>query len=130
MGLFGIFGSKSTSVEKEEKVIPWHRLVSLDQLDIIKEESKTKPVAIFKHSTRCGISRMVIRQFEKNYDHSDEELKLYYLDLLSFREVSDAVGYAFQVMHQSPQLIVIKNGTAVYHASHNSISAYNLENFV
>ena len=87
MSLFGLFGAKSSSeekVEKVEKIVPWHRLNSLEQLKAISEESKTKPVAIFKHSTRCGISRMVLNQFESSYNLDDSQLKLYFLDLLSF----------------------------------------------
>ena len=133
MSLFGLFGSKSTSeekVEKEKKIIPWHRLNSLEQLKAIAEESKTKPVAIFKHSTRCGISRMVLNQFESSYNIDDSQLKLYFLDLLSNRDISDEVGFTFQVMHQSPQLIVIKNGSTVHHASHHNINAHDLERFI
>lgn len=131
MGLLQkILGSKSTSEVKEEKIVPWHRLQSIDQLDAIVEESKSKPVAIFKHSTRCGISRMVMRQFESSYSVTEDQLKLYYLDLLSYRNVSDEVGYKFQVMHQSPQLIVIKNGSTIHHASHSGISASYLETLV
>ena len=133
MSLFGLFGSKSSSeekVEKEKKIVPWHRLNSLEQLKAIVEESKTKPVAIFKHSTRCGISRMVLNQFESSYNLDDSQLKLYFLDLLSNRDISDEVGYTFQVMHQSPQLIVVKNGNTVHQASHNSISAQDLERFI
>ncbi len=102
----------------------------MEQLKTIEEESKGKPVAIFKHSTRCGISRMVMNQFESSYDLTDEQLKLYFLDLLNYRDVSDEVGYKFQVMHQSPQLIVIKNGTAVAHTSHHSIQASSLNLFI
>ena len=130
MGIFGLFKGNDKAEEKEQKNIPWHRLTSLEQLQTIDEESKGKPVAIFKHSTRCGISRMVINQFESSYDLTDDQLKLYYLDLLSYRDVSNEVGYKFQVMHQSPQLIVIKNGTAVAHASHHSIQAQSLNQFV
>ena len=132
MGLFGLFGSKDSSekVVKEEKLVPWHRLTSIDQLETISEESKTKPVAIFKHSTRCGISRMVLKQFESSYQLEDSQLKLYFLDLLAFRNVSDEVGFKFQVMHQSPQLIVVKNETTVHHASHQGIQAQNLERFI
>jgi bacillithiol system protein YtxJ len=133
MSLFGLFGSKSSSeekVEKEKKVVPWHRLNSLEQLKAISEESKTKPVAIFKHSTRCGISRMVLNQFESSYNLNDSQLKLYFLDLLSNRDVSDEVGYTFQVMHQSPQLIVVKNGNTVHQASHHSIRSEDLERYV
>ncbi len=128
MGLFS--RSKKAKEEKVENKLPWHILSSLEQLNEIKEISKSTPVAIFKHSTRCGISRMVMRQFESSYSLNDSQLKLYYLDLLNYRSLSDEVGFTFQVMHQSPQLIVIKDGVAVAHASHNSIQAQELENFI
>lgn len=130
MSLFGLFGSKNPSEVKEEKNIPWHRLTRVDQLKEIIEESKSKPVAILKHSTRCGISRMVYNQFESEYALTDGQLKLYYLDLLSFREVSSEIGIVFQVLHESPQILVIKNGVCVYHASHSAISARKLEEFI
>ena len=130
MGLFGLFGSKNSSETEEKKSIPWNQLTSMELLEVISEESKTTPVAIFKHSTRCGISRMVINQFESNYNIDPEQMKLYYLDLLSYRSISDEVGIKFQVFHQSPQLIVVKNGNAVHHASHHSIQAEDLERFI
>ncbi|MDC8004937.1 bacillithiol system redox-active protein YtxJ [Aureisphaera galaxeae] len=130
MGLFGLFGSNKDNSEREQKELPWKRLTSVDQLSQIVAESKTKPVAIFKHSTRCGISRMVLRNFEGTYDLDPENMHLYYLDLLAYRDVSDEVGFRFQVLHQSPQLIVIKNGVAVAHASHHGIRAEELVNFV
>lgn len=130
MGLSSFFSSKKNSEEKEKKVLPWKQLVSMEQLDSIISESKTTPVAIFKHSTRCGISRMVIRQFESTYDIDTDKMSLYYLDLLAYRNISDEVGIKFQVLHQSPQLIVIKDGVAVAHASHQGIQAGELHNFV
>lgn len=128
MGFFS--KTKKVKEEKIEKQVPWHVLSNINQLKEIKEQSKATPVAIFKHSTRCGISRMVMRQFESNYSLNDTQLKLYYLDLINYRAISDEVGFTFQVMHQSPQLIVIKNGTAVAHASHHGIQAQELEKFV
>ncbi len=130
MGLFGLFGSTKNDSEKEQKALQWKRLVSVDQLKIIAKDSHKKPVAIFKHSTRCGISRMVLRNFEGTYSIDPENMDLYFLDLLAYREVSDEVGFTFQVLHQSPQLIVIKNGIAVAHASHHGIRAEELANFV
>ncbi|MEZ4858235.1 MAG: bacillithiol system redox-active protein YtxJ [Flavobacteriaceae bacterium] len=130
MGLFDFFGKKTETTLKEEKTLPWLRLTQVEQLDEIIERSKTLPVAIFKHSTMCGISRMVLRNFERDHAIEPEKLKLYYLDLLAFREVSNEVGYRFQVIHQSPQLLVIKNGVAVYHASHHSIQASDLERYL
>ncbi|MDX1278842.1 bacillithiol system redox-active protein YtxJ [Oceanihabitans sediminis] len=122
--LFG--GSKEP---KEEKVLPWIALATVEQLEDISEKSKTKPQVIFKHSTRCGISSMVMNQFVSAYD-VDLPVDLYYLDLLSYRDVSNEVGYKFQVMHQSPQLIVIKNGVVVTHASHSAISGIDLTKYI
>ena len=122
--LFG--GSKEP---KEEKILPWKQLTTVDQLNTIEKLSKGKTQVIFKHSTRCGISKMVMNQFVSAFD-VDVNLDLYYLDLLSFREVSNEAGYKFQVMHQSPQLLIIKNGVAVAHASHGGINEIDLAKFV
>ena len=116
-----IFGG-SNQEEVQQSNVNWIPLTSLSQLEEIKELSKTEPIAIFKHSTRCGISRMVIKLFEKQFDEEKKDLKVYYLDLLNYRDLSSEVGYAFQVMHQSPQLLVIQNGVAVQHASHYDIT--------
>lgn len=114
---------------KEEKVLPWQNLVDIKQLDTIEEKSKAKTQLIFKHSTRCGISRMVLNQFVDMYD-LNTNADLYYLDLLNFRDVSNEVGYKFQVMHQSPQLIVIRNGVVVAYASHGAINDLDLSNYI
>lgn len=131
MGVFnGLFGGKGNKEKKEEKSIPWIALNSLDQLEDIEKKSLTKPQFIFKHSTTCGISRMVINMFKSNYDITENQADLYYLDLHAYREVSNEVGYRFQLMHQSPQLLVIKNGTTVANASHGAIAEVNLQQFI
>ncbi|MGH1384667.1 bacillithiol system redox-active protein YtxJ [Kordia sp.] len=131
MGIFNkIFGSSDTSEAPEPSKLQWARLTEMSQLDTIVEESKTKPVAIFKHSTRCGISNMVIKQFESQYDLEENQMKVYYLDLLSFRPISQEIAARFQVWHESPQLILVKNGVTVGHASHSQINAIPLEQFV
>ncbi|WP_426430721.1 bacillithiol system redox-active protein YtxJ [Winogradskyella sp. HB-48] len=117
------------SEPKEEKILPWIALNSIKQLSAVEERSKTKTQLIFKHSTRCGISRMVMNQFVAAYD-LDLNADLYYLDLLSYRDVSNEVGYKFQVMHESPQLLVIKNGVVVAHASHGAINAMDLVKYI
>lgn len=129
MGLFYKLFSGS-SEEKAEKILPWIALNDLKQLDEILVKSKTKTQLIFKHSTRCGISRMVMNQFVGNYNFNEEQLDLYYLDLLNYRDVSNEVGYKFQVMHESPQLLVLKNGVVVEHASHGAINDIDLNRFV
>jgi len=131
MGVFnGLFGGKGNKEKKEEKSLPWIALNSLEQLEEIEKKSLSKPQFIFKHSTTCGISRMVINMFKSSYNFTESQADLYYLDLHAFREVSNETGFKFQVMHQSPQLLVIKNGTTVSHASHGAIAEVNLEQFI
>ncbi|RAJ17145.1 bacillithiol system redox-active protein YtxJ [Olleya aquimaris] len=128
MGFFkNILGGSSEP--KEEKVLPWKPLTDLSQLAEIKTRSKDKTQVIFKHSTRCGISKMVLNQFTDAFN-INANLDLYYLDLLNYREVSNEVGYQFQVMHQSPQLLVIKNEEVVAHASHGAINEIDLTTYV
>jgi len=129
MGILNKF-IKGSSKPKEEKQLPWIALTTLLQLDEIETKSKTKTQVIFKHSTRCGISRMVLNQFVDAYDHSDKDIDLYYLDLLNHRDVSNEVGYKFQLIHESPQLLVIRNGITVAHASHGAINALDLSEFI
>ncbi len=130
MGLLNsIFGSKTEKKEEQESFIKWIPLTSLEQIKLIIEQSKKEPIAIFKHSTRCGISSMVIKRFVSSFDEELKDFKVYYLDLLSYREISNEIGYEFQVLHQSPQLLVIKNGEAITHASHYDIAQIDLRKF-
>ena len=116
-----IFSSSDDNGAKESK-IDWIELNDLGQLNEISSISAEKPVAIFKHSTRCSISRMALKQFENEFNSSDE-VTLYFLDLISHRDVSNEIASRFSVAHQSPQLILIKDGKAVYNVSHNEIDA-------
>lgn len=119
-----LFGS--ISEPREEKELPWIPLNSEAQLNLIVEKSRQKPQLIFKHSTSCGISRMVLRQFTDVYDFSVKDFDLYYLDLWAYRSLSDEVANRFQVMHQSPQLLIIRDGAVILHDSHGSINSIDL----
>ena len=124
-----MFGYK-TSKEVEETYLSWTPLISLKEINTIKEISINQSILIFKHSKRCGISRMIIKQFESLFNEENKQLKVYYLDLLNFREVSSKLSEVFQVIHQSPQLLVIKNGISVYNESHYEITKVNLSKYV
>jgi|SRR5690606_27907185 len=130
MGFFDLFKTQKEIVNEEIVEVPWHILNNMEQLDTIILESKNSPVAIFKHSTRCGISRGVMKIFERNYALTDDQLKLYYLDIFENRAISDEIAVRFQVNHESPQLIVIMDGLVVYYDSHHSIEASQLKKFV
>lgn len=131
MGLFNnMFGSKNEETPKESKKIEWVRLASIEQLDDIVAKSVGKPQVIFKHSTTCGISRMVLNMFTGSYALEAESIDMYFLDLLANRNVSSAVAEKFQVMHQSPQMLIIKNGVVVAHDSHGAINELELEKYI
>lgn len=107
----------------------WRALIDLGQLNEMVNESTEKPVVIFKHSTRCSISRMALRQFEQEFNLEGKVVP-YYLDLLEHRDISNEIANRFGVYHQSPQLIVIKDGKAIYDRSHESIDATKLGDFI
>ena len=123
-----IFGSNEIS-RTPKKIIPWNRLTSVNQLIEIEKESFHQPIAIFKHSTRCGTSSMALRQFESQFEADNTSVKLYFLDLLSFKDISNEIAIRFQVFHESPQLIVLKDGNTIHHSSHHQIDASLLEQF-
>lgn len=109
--------------EKKQEGLPWQRLTSVNQLKDVISSSSEKPVLIFKHSTRCSISSMALSGFQRNWDGTPEEIDIYYLDLISYRDVSNATAKETGVIHQSPQVIVLKNNEVVYTATHSSIDA-------
>ena len=131
MGFFDkIFNSEKDTNKAEIKTVPWIQLTEMETLNEIAETSKKQTVAILKHSTSCGISRMVLRQFEQSYDLKEEQVKLYFLDLLTYRDISNKIASRFNVPHQSPQLLVIKDGKVVFETSHSSIQSEKISEFV
>lgn len=100
----------------------WISLNDSKQLDEILAESAKQPVLIYKHSTRCNISRSALDRLERKWDPSGVgDVKRYFLDLLSYRNISDRIAELFLVEHQSPQVIVISNGKSVLDLSHFDI---------
>ena len=119
--------SNSTAISKEEvKFFTLDKMEQFDEIDLI---SQTKPVVIFKHSTRCSISRMALKQFETEFNYPKEKIDWYLLDLLNHRDLSNEIASRYNVVHQSPQIVVIRNGKAVFNESHDSISAEDLKQF-
>ena len=119
-----------TSEPKETKILPWISLTDVDQLHLILERSNTKIQIIFKYSTRCGINRMILNRFVDAYEFSEADADLYYLDIFNYRNVSNVVAHKFQVLHESPQVFIIKNGEVVANQSHRNINHMNLKAFI
>jgi len=102
----------------------WIPLTNLEQLESIGDAEGYS--VIFKHSTRCSVSMMAKKRFEHDWDAIPEGTSVYFLDLISNREVSNAIAQKFSVHHESPQLLLIKNGECIYETSHGEISAEDL----
>jgi bacillithiol system protein YtxJ len=98
----------------------WIPLTSEAQLDEIVAKSANKTQVIFKHSTRCSISAVAQQRLQKA--KFPEDIDFYYLDLIAYRSVSNQIADRFNVHHESPQVLVIKDGKCVYDESHLAIS--------
>jgi len=125
MSFFKNMFNSSDDKDLNENKISWNELTDLGQLNEIIAMSNEKPVAIFKHSTRCSVSRMALKQFENEFNSSDK-VTPYFLDLIEYRAISNEIANRFGVTHQSPQLILIKEGKAIYNVSHSDIDAEEL----
>ncbi len=101
----------------------WHTISSPHDLEAIIDRSRVVPCLILKHSTSCPISSMAKRRLEMNWDVPAEKMELYYLDLLRHRDISNQIAEEFGVRHESPQVLLIRDGESVYDASHLGIRA-------
>jgi len=102
-------------------MIEWKNITDLNQIGDIKATSGYS--LIFKHSTRCSVSMMAKKRFELDWEVIPEGTNLYFLDLISHRAISAQIAETFQVHHESPQILLIKDGNCVLDASHSDISA-------
>jgi bacillithiol system protein YtxJ len=106
----------------------WHPINEVEQLEQIKAASFTNPQVIFKHSITCSISRMALDRFERA--ETPINVDFHYLDLLNFRSISNEIASFFQVHHESPQILLIKDGECIYDESHYGIMMDELKSFL
>ena len=121
----GFWNKKEGATKAED--INWEFLNTEEALLNLVEKSMDKPQVIFKHSTTCSISAMAKRRLERQWNIDETLADIHYLDLLSYRDLSNKVATDLGVTHQSPQVIIIKNGQAVYNTSHNDISVATID---
>lgn len=106
----------------------WNKLDNTAQLDELDKISQNQKVFIFKHSTRCSISSAALNRLERKWKSEDENVAVpYYLDLISHRDISQAIATKYGVEHQSPQLLVISQGKCVFSETHFDISYESLK---
>ena len=101
----------------------WSNLNDTTEIPNLKKESDLQSVLIFKHSTRCSISSTALARLERNWEKlNPNTIKPYFLDLIKHRNLSNRIAEEFQVKHESPQVLLIKNNQCVHTASHLNIS--------
>jgi bacillithiol system protein YtxJ len=99
----------------------WINITDINQINDIKQAKGYS--VIFKHSTRCSVSLMAKRGFEADWDAIPANTSLYFLDLINHRDISAAIAEIFQIHHESPQTLLIKDGECILDSSHSDISA-------
>ncbi len=108
----------------------WNILDKVEQLDAIRRRSHEVPCLIFKHSTTCVISVTAKQRMESDWDFKADEIEAYYLDLLQLRPISNAIASDFGVHHESPQILLIRNGECIYDASHLDIQVSEIREYL
>ncbi|MGB1204616.1 MAG: bacillithiol system redox-active protein YtxJ [Chitinophagales bacterium] len=121
-----MFGTENSKKEEKNR-LNWKTLASETDLNAAIDASNNKNIILFKHSTRCSISSMAKSRLERGWNISEAEADIYYLDLIQYRSVSNAIAANLDVVHQSPQVIVVRNGKAIYDASHSAIDAQSIK---
>jgi len=101
-------------------MINWTLLETAEQVDEIKKQPGYS--IIFKHSTRCSISMMAKKRVEMDGDDIPSDISMYFLDLIKHRDISSKIATDFQVYHESPQMLLIKDGECILDQSHGQIS--------
>ncbi|TXK71164.1 bacillithiol system redox-active protein YtxJ [Mesonia sp. HuA40] len=124
MGFFDKFLKADEDTSKTpKKSIDWLEVKKVNDVETILETSKRQTAIVFKHSTRCPVSRMALNRFEAEADFDNSQVAFFFLDLIQYREVSNLIAEKFQVTHQSPQIIILQNQKIIGHFSHHEIQA-------
>lgn len=104
----------------------WNPLHSLEDLAEALQRSQDQPIVLFKHSTRCPTSAMALRLTEQRWASVSADVRPYFLDLIAHRDVSAAIAAELGVDHESPQMILVRDGVVLHHASHHRIDPSDL----
>lgn len=111
-------------------MIRWIEVHNISQVEEIKSRSKSIPCVLFKHSTRCSISSLAKYRLEDQWEFPEKTAECFFLDLLSHREVSNYIAETFQVHHESPQVLVIREEECIYDVSHLDITVSDIREYL
>ena len=101
--------------------INWNTISSNEDLDELLERSKQRPQLIYKHSTICSFSRMAQGELISAADEIEKKADINYVGVIETRPLSNKVSQVLGIRHESPQIILVKNGEAIWDASHGGV---------
>ena len=119
----GLFSKSSAPISS----FPWKEVTSIEEFNEMLNAPTDKAKLFFKHSTRCSISSMALKGFEREWNVSSDDFELYFVDLIAHRDISNAIAAESHVEHQSPQVVVWRNGEVIYNASHHHIDTQKIQ---
>ena len=102
----------------------------LEEIIIISNKPRLNGVLLFKHSPRCGVSLHALKQLQKDWVYSSDKVDVYLINVLEHRDISNKVSAIFSVHHESPQILLIKNGECVGNASHWEVSIETVNSWI
>ncbi|MDX1314095.1 MAG: bacillithiol system redox-active protein YtxJ [Eudoraea sp.] len=130
MGIWdSVFGNTREENSNKREPVNWSELGSSDELSALIEASFNQPQLIFKHSMTCGVSGMTKRRFEADAGSFEDTFDFHLLVVQKNRDLSGQVAVQFQVRHESPQVLIVKEGVVASHASHWQIDSLDLSAF-
>jgi len=101
----------------------WIKLTDENQINDIKEFSKTGVAIVYKHSYKCATCTMALSRMEKSWNKDEmHNARPFFVNVIDARPLSNKIAEVFGVRHESPQILIIKNEKCVYSASHLGIS--------
>jgi bacillithiol system protein YtxJ len=103
----------------------WNMLTTEAQLDEIDRISRTQAVLIYKHSNRCSICTAALGRLERKWPAENRPVP-YFLDVLQHRALSNSVAARYSIQHESPQVLLIRNGRCELSHSHMEIDPSQL----
>jgi bacillithiol system protein YtxJ len=104
-------------------------LIEIKTEEELEKALGAEKAIIFKHSPICGISARAQGEVER-FVRENEDVPVYLVDVREQRPLSMQTAEHFGIRHESPQIIVVKNGRPAWDGSHSSITADRLEQIV
>lgn len=114
---------KNLVMQGEDSGPEWIPLNEPEQIEQVLERSKNKPQIIYKHSTRCAVSSIALFSLQGLSADTKEQADFNFLNVIDQRELSKFVSEKLQIRHESPQLLLIRDGEVEWHGSHYEVKA-------